>query len=197
MKNIEIKARVSVDLSSFEKLVQTVSGKNRPDAVLAQDDTFFVCATGRLKLRTFVEKDGSRTRGELIAYMRPDQQGPKMCEYSRVSTDDPAALHHVLATSCGIVGRVQKRRLLYLVGATRIHIDNVEGLDFPCMELEVVVEDLLALESSSSSDSSAILDRAVAIANDLMSKLGIDESHLLHDAYIDMLIRSKSSEPRN
>ena len=39
---------------------------------IAQDDTFFHCASGRLKLRVF--DDGS---GELIAYERSATAGPK------------------------------------------------------------------------------------------------------------------------
>ena len=47
-----------------------------------------------------------------------------------------SAIHKVLAAACGIRGEVVKKRTLYLVGQTRVHIDEVENLgDF--LELEV------------------------------------------------------------
>jgi hypothetical protein len=41
---------------------------------LRQDDTFFACSQGRLKLRAFASE-----AGELIVYRRPDIEGSKMC----------------------------------------------------------------------------------------------------------------------
>ena len=41
-----------------------------------------------------------------------------------------------LGQTIGIKGVVRKRRMLYMIGQTRVHVDQVEGLgDF--MELEV------------------------------------------------------------
>ena len=43
-----------------------------------------------------------------------------------------------LSKALGVKGVVNKRRKLYMVGQTRIHVDHVEGLgDF--MELEVIM----------------------------------------------------------
>ena len=41
-----------------------------------------------------------------------------------------------LGEALGVKGRVKKTRLLYMVGQTRVHVDEVEGLG-NFMELEV------------------------------------------------------------
>lgn len=70
-QNIEIKARIE----SVEDMlpVATTLGSSAAQYV-TQDDTFFQCPDGRLKLR--VTDDGE---GTLIFYRRPDQYGPISC----------------------------------------------------------------------------------------------------------------------
>ena len=63
-RNVEIKARVE-SLAAIEPLAAALSGQE--PVFIDQDDTFFACANGRLKLRAFA--DGS---GELIFYQRAD-----------------------------------------------------------------------------------------------------------------------------
>ena len=45
-------------------------------------------------------------------------------------------IQETLSKAVGIKGTVKKERLLYLVGQTRVHVDNVQGLG-NFMELEV------------------------------------------------------------
>jgi adenylate cyclase class IV len=165
-RNIEIKARIE----SVESLLPLARAcADAPPEAIAQDDTFFACATGRLKLRAFA--DGS---GQLIAYERPAARGPKTSDYVIVPVADPDALRTALARALGISGRVLKQRQLLLVGATRIHLDRVEGLgDF--LELEVV---LRADQSEAEGN---------AIAEALMARLGIEKSQLVGGAYVDLL----------
>jgi adenylate cyclase class IV len=140
-----------------------------PPEAIAQDDTFFACAVGRLKLRVFA--DG---RGELIAYERPDAIGPKTSDYAITPVADADALRTRLGRALGIGGRVIKQRTLLRVGRTRVHLDRVEGLgDF--LELEVVLRD----------DESA--DDGVAVAHDLLRRLRIDPGRLVPGAYVDLL----------
>ena len=165
-RNVEIKARIA-DPSALARKAEAMA--DRAAQVIAQDDTFFNCTTGRLKLRVF-----SPTAGELIFYRRPDQTGPKESFYVRSTTSSPATLREALALAYGIAGRVRKQRTLYLVGRTRIHVDRVEGLgDF--MELEVVLAEGEAV------------DAGVHEAHDLMARLGIDASALIDRAYVDLL----------
>ncbi len=98
---------------------------------LQQDDTFFRCDSGRLKLRVFA--DGN---GELIFYRRADEQGPKESFYLLAPTSSPDTLRELLTSAYGQVGRVRKHRTLFLVGRTRVHLDQVEGLGH-FLELEV------------------------------------------------------------
>src|SRR4051812_35183815 len=88
-RNIEIKARVS-DMAALRKRVEALADSG-PDFI-AQDDTFFACANGRLKLRVFA--DGS---GELIAYERADTTEPKTSDYMIAPVADPDRLRDTLA----------------------------------------------------------------------------------------------------
>jgi adenylate cyclase class IV len=72
-RNIEIKARIA----SVEALMPQVQALADEGPVeLHQDDTYFVCSAGKLKLRTF-----SPEKGELIYYRRADQTAPKESFY--------------------------------------------------------------------------------------------------------------------
>ena len=54
-RNIEIKARIA----SVDALAPTVAAlADQGPVEIPQDDTFFRCAGGRLKLRTFSDTDG-------------------------------------------------------------------------------------------------------------------------------------------
>ena len=165
-RNIEIKARLA-DIDATHALARPLA--DGEPQLIAQDDTFFNAAKGRLKLRAFA--DG---RGELIYYERPDQAGPKTSFYVLSPTASPDTLREALTLAHGQIGRVRKLRTLLLAGRTRIHLDRVEGLgDF--MELEVVLADDEALETG------------VAEAHALMAQLGIAADQLIDVAYLDLL----------
>jgi predicted adenylyl cyclase CyaB len=165
-RNVEIKAR----LASIEALLPRVRDiADHGPELIEQDDTFFACTNGRLKLRVFA--DGS---GQLIAYERPDATGPKTSDYAITEVGDAASLRATLARSLGQSGRVIKRRTLFLVGRTRVHLDLVEGLG-EFLELEVVLRD----------DESA--DDGVAEAHALLERFGVAPSQLVSGAYVDLL----------
>jgi predicted adenylyl cyclase CyaB len=174
-RNIEIKARLPVSIEALLPRAQALA--DGPPQAIAQDDTFFPCTHGRLKLRDF--GDG---RGELIQYERADDTGPKTSTYVRATTDAPDTLREALTRALGQVGRVRKQRTLLLAGRTRIHLDRVEGLgDF--IELEVVLTD-------AEPDSAGRAE-----AQRLMQALGIAPHELLAGAYLDLLAaRSKTSD---
>ena len=77
-RNVEIKARIS-SVASLLPLAASLA--NEGPIEIEQDDTFFRCEAGRLKLRDFL--DGT---GELIFYRRADQAGPKESFYLRSVT---------------------------------------------------------------------------------------------------------------
>lgn len=165
-RNVEIKAHVE-NVEALASKAAAVS--NEGPIEIVQDDTFFRCESGRLKLRTFSNGDG-----ELIFYRRANQHGPKESFYLCSPTSAPETLRESLSLAYGQVGRVRKRRILFLVGRTRVHLDKVEGLGH-FLELEVVLADG---ESS---------DVGVREANALMKKLGVKPSQLIEGAYVDLI----------
>lgn len=171
-RNVEIKARIeSVDALTPRAAALADQGPTE----IVQDDTFFACPNGRLKLRAF-----SATAGQLIFYRRANQAGPKESFFLISPTSSPDTLREALTLAYGPAGRVRKRRTLYIAGRTRIHLDRVEGLgDF--LELEVVMADG---ESA---------DAGVAEAHDLLAKLGISPGQLVERAYVDLLNAARSA----
>lgn len=164
--NIEIKARAR-HFDEIRRRAEELS--DVPVEVIPQEDIFFHTPQGRLKLRIL-----SEDRGQLIYYTRPDQEGPKRSDYHLFHTADPADLKRILELAYGIRGVVRKTRYLYLVGQTRVHLDDVEGLG-QFMELEVVMQE-------GQSDA-----QGQAIAEGLMASLGVERSDLLEGAYMDLL----------
>ena len=165
-RNIEIKARVA-DLGALTARTAAVADSGPVE--IPQDDTFFRCDNGRLKLRVF-----ENGHGELIFYRRPDADGPKVSFYVLSPTESPDTLREALALANGQEGRVVKHRTLFLVGRTRVHLDRVQGLgDY--MELEVVLAD----------DESA--EDGVREAHELMARLEISRDCLVTGAYHDLL----------
>jgi predicted adenylyl cyclase CyaB len=164
--NIEIKAYVR----DFEALRQIAEGlSDTPCQVIPQVDTFFNCPTGRIKLREL-----GPDHGQLVYYQRQDVSGPKHSEYRIFETSDPGGLKDILGQSLGVRGVVSKVRYLYLVGQTRIHLDDVQGLG-KFVELEVVLR-----PGQTDMDGQAV-------AEDLIQKLGIQPGDLIEGAYMDML----------
>lgn len=165
-RNIEIKAQIE-DLETLEAKVAELSDHG-PTEIL-QDDTFFSCINGRMKLRVF-----SDTEGQLIFYQRSNKAGPKESFYVISPTTTPDILMQALSLGYGQIGRVRKQRTLFLIGRTRIHLDRVEGLGH-FLEIEVV----LAEEELS--------EAGVLEAHDILGKLEISNSQLIEEAYIDLL----------
>lgn len=84
----------------------------------------------------------------MIYYDRPDVEGPKLSTYEKcnIPASEVNGLNNVLCHALGAVGNVKKKRHLYMVGNTRVHVDNVDGLgDF--MELEVIEICLIRMEA--------------------------------------------------
>ena len=166
-RNIEIKARIESVALLTPKVAELAS---EGPIEIAQDDTFFNCVTGRLKLRAF-----SNDAGELIFYRRVNQTGPKESFYLRSPTSSPETLRESLSLAYGQIGRVRKYRTLFLVGRTRVHLDRVEDLGH-FLELEVMLVD----------DESP--EQGIREASDLMDHLGIQPSQLIEGAYLDLLL---------
>ena len=163
--NVEIKAKVQ-SLTSLENCVKDLC--NEDPSEIFQEDIFFKCNNGRLKLRN------SDLLSELIFYKRSDQTDPKKSFYLRSPVESPALIRKVLDQAYGEMGKVRKWRKIYLVEETRIHLDHVENLgDF--MEIEVVLSDVEEFE------------KGVIKIHSLIEKLGIKNSQLIEASYIDLI----------
>jgi predicted adenylyl cyclase CyaB len=166
-RNIEIKAHAR----DYDGLRERAAALAEHDPMhFRQEDTFFQVASGRLKLRRF--DDGQRA--ELIFYQRDDRDGPKVSFYQKSPVSDPDAMQALLAAALKVRGIVAKERTVYLVGRTRIHLDQVDSLG-SFLELEVVLgqdED----EASGHRE-----------AREMFEKLGVSERDLVSLSYVDLL----------
>jgi adenylate cyclase class IV len=172
-RNIEIKAHID----SVESLLPLAAkmASDGPTEIL-QDDTFFTCPNGRLKLRAFSENEG-----QLIFYQRSDYAGPKESFYVISPTSSPDTLRQALVLAYGEGGRVRKHRTLLLVGRTRVHLDRVEGLgDF--LELEVVLAEGEPNETG------------ISVAHELLEKLFVSPRRLVEEAYVDLIAKLPLTE---
>lgn len=176
-RNVEIKAVVRDKRALLARARRLCGAPER----LKQEDLFFPCPNGRLKLRL-------QTPGPsyLIAYVRPDRKGPKTSRYLTAVAPKPAALAACLRAALGTGRVVRKTRLLFLSGRTRVHVDSVAGLgDF--LELEVVLR----------RGEGAAAGRKEALR--LMARLGVRTPDLLKGAYSDLATRvpaTRSCQPR-
>ena len=94
--------------------------------------------------------------------------------YTVSPTSEPRILLDPLSHALGVRGVVENLRELLIVGQTRIHLNEVQGLDL-FVEQEVVLE-----EAQSSEDGQKI-------ARDLMHRLGIEDGDFVAGAYGDLI----------
>jgi predicted adenylyl cyclase CyaB len=168
--NIEIKAFLKdrpAALATCERLAH--SGPE----TLNQEDIFFRCKRARLKLRIF-HSGHPDSRGELIRYERDNVAQAGCSRYSIARTSDPQVLLDILSKTLGVEGTVKKTRIVYLIGQTRVHLDEVVELGH-FLELEVVLREDQTQEEGKH------------IANELLGKFRIDPQDLIAEAYIDLL----------
>ncbi len=167
MRNIEIKARVE-NLDEVLQLALQLGA--REQGVQVDTDTYFHVPLGRLKLRVHEGNAG----GTLIAYHRPDSTESRLSDYTLVPIDDSDALRAALTQTLGILATVRKSRRVLLYGATRIHLDVVDGLG--CfVELETVLN-------------GQALDQAEAEHRHVRDALRLDQAERIAVSYCDLFM---------
>ncbi len=171
-RNIEIKARIA-SVEALRPHVEALADQGPFE--IRQDDTYFECGAGKLKLRMF-----SPEEGELIYYRRARELGPKESFHVRSATSAPDSLREVLTLAYGQIGRVRKQRILYLAGRTRIHLDRVSDLG-SFLELEVVLEENEPAATGTQE------------AHELLRRLDVQPSQLLAGGYLDLLTQARSA----
>lgn len=173
--NIEIKAPLE-DRAAAEAVA--IRRSDAGPEIIHQEDTFFHSDGARLKLRIL-----GADRGELIRYERLDLAEARCSRYEIAHTSDPHVLKEILTKTLGVRGVVKKTRTLYLIGQTRVHIDEVEGLGI-FLELEVVLR-----HGQSEAEGKAT-------AENLMAEFGIEKQNLIPEAYVDLLNSTKGVQGR-
>lgn len=162
--NLEVKARI--DRHELAEEILRSSGAEYA-GIHEQVDTYFNTRGGRLKIR---EIDGREA--ELIYYERAEGGRERISQFERIPCGDPDTLRSVLARSLGVRGVVRKKRKLFMIGPTRVHLDEVEGLGF-FVELETPVE--------------STSERARSMNASIIEKLGIRETDSIEGSYIDLI----------
>jgi homotetrameric cytidine deaminase len=162
-RNLEIKAHDPEPARTLERAL-ALGADDRGE--LAQRDTYFARAAGRLKLR-----EQSPGDAELIEYRRPDESGPRASDYRLVPVTHPDALREALDAALGTIVVVEKRRRLLLWEGVRIHLDEVEGLG-SFVELEATDADPRKVER-------------------LRAELDIPDERLIASSYSDLLLDSR------
>lgn len=164
--NVEIKARCSNPESVRVKL----RGKNARFAGMDhQIDTYFRVAPGRLKLRQ------GNIENALIAYRRPDQQGPKTSDVTLAPVANSEELRSVLEQALGVLVTVDKQREIYYIGNVKFHVDEVQGLG-----------SFVEIEACGQAGEEAKLR---VQCREYMELFGIKEEDLVEKSYSDLLMK--------
>lgn len=165
-RNIEFKA-IDPDPASSAHACLALSATDA--GWLAQTDTYFHVARGRLKLRE--ENNGAW----LVYYERPSNAVARESRYMLLEVSDPAVMKDALSAALGILVTVRKTRHLFLVRNVRIHLDQVTDLG-NFIEIEAVAE----------SDSDLTDEHSVV--RELQEALGIASSQIVEWGYAERLL---------
>lgn len=165
MRNVEAKFKLA---NRERALRQALAIGFTKRAELSQRDTFFVTASGKLKLR---EEAGG---AHLIFYQRRDLEALQLSDYEIVPVAEPLRMRSIMASAFGVLAEVIKRRVLLMRDNVRLHLDSVEGLgDFG--EIEAVL-----IEGE---NEAANRDRVARLLEDL----GIGDRELIDVSYFELM----------
>ncbi|MFG0307449.1 MAG: class IV adenylate cyclase [Phycisphaerales bacterium JB040] len=126
MKNVEFKAELR-DPTLAAGILRTLGA--RFTTRMRQTDTYYRVVHGRLKKREtqVIRPAGSPDEPvEVIYYQREDALKPKISDFTIYTESEAAARFGPDPLPVWVV--VTKTRSLYMLGPTRIHLDEVEGL---------------------------------------------------------------------
>jgi predicted adenylyl cyclase CyaB len=169
MQNIEIKSPL-LDRAFVESTLERLGASREWE--LHQRDTFFEVSAGWLKIR---EQEDCPV--ELISYRRStDDSGPRASDYDVEPLRDAETWKRLLGRVLERRGVVDKRRTLWLLRHTRIHLDRVAELgDF--LELETVVRGITPQEAAAETD-------------EIIESLNLDRSGFLSVPYLELMLEN-------
>ena len=167
-RNVEVKVRVD-DLSGLARRLIERGAEDR--GILVQKDTYFhVPSEGGMRLKVREQDPGGT---ELISYGRPNVSGLRTSNYQVCKLPPSPDLAAAIALSLGVISEVRKRRHLFMLGRTRVHLDDVEKLG-SFLELEVVLK-----EGESESDGETEAEK-------ILGDLGLAGAERIAGSYSDM-----------
>ncbi len=172
MRNVEAKFRLRNPARALELAIAL--GFERRDE-LSQRDTFFVTASGKLKLRQEAGAGGAC----LIYYNRRDSATLQLSDYEIVPVVQPDRMRAILAEAMGVLAEVIKHRTLLMRHSVRLHIDRVEGLG-EYGEIEAV------LSEGESEDANL-----EAVAR-LLNALEISDADRVRVSYFELILGARS-----
>jgi len=201
MHNLELKVRCN-DEAHLDRLIDTARAAGAIYArTLAQRDTYFAAPRGRLKLREWhqpappgetavatTDAEADVSGATLIAYARPDDAGSRLSDYLLSAVPEPAALRAALERALGLRVVVEKQRLLYMWGHTRIHFDRVTTLG-AFVELETLLD---RFGTSGQDDNPGSDGRCAAEAEHqaVIAALGLATLPAIAGSYSDLLLQA-------
>lgn len=135
MQNIEYKIFTGSDQDIIKRL-KTLGAKYAYG--IYQKDTYFNYGGGRLKLREVKNKTA-----ELILYTRSDDKRSRFSDYTIVplAKKNKSMVLNLLKNLFGKKAEVVKKRNLWLLEHTRVHLDEVRGLG-KFLELETMMQNI-------------------------------------------------------
>lgn len=167
--NIEIKARIA-DADKMHRMLLSAGAEYKGKD--HQIDTYFNVESGRLKIR-----EGT-IENCIVHYARPDDDGPKRCEYSIIKYDSAdrnlSVLKKILTDAVGIFIIVEKERHIYFIDTVKFHLDNVAGLG-SFFEIEVI------------NDGTLTEFEQRTICKSYLDRLGITINSYVNCSYSDMI----------
>lgn len=181
-RNLELKVRCE-EAARFDDIKRrALEAGAEPFTRLEQIDAYFSAPNGRLKLRE-IEPEMGNASAELIGYRRPDTVASRWSEYERAELPVETAqdIKRALAAACDVWAVVKKRRDVGILGRTRIHLDEVEGLGL-FAELETVIGE--------GDEESVVHAEHVSI----VWLLGLESLPVVAGSYSDLIAKRKEEE---
>lgn len=175
---IELKAR-TIDLDGVRRRLEQLGAQRV--GIFHQIDTYFEVNHGRLKIRETDSQDSA----EIVYYVRANVPDIKRSDILLFKAQPPDIAKELLAKFFPTKVVIDKMREIYVLGKTRIHLDQVAHLgNF------IEFERLTANESSE-------IEESMTILAELCAKFGIRREDLEAFSYADLLIRKKSMKDRH
>jgi adenylate cyclase class IV len=170
MQNIEFKAELR-DLDLARTICHAIAATHI--ASLEQTDTYYRIADGRLKKREAIGEPA-----EVIFYRRDNRATVRPSEFTILTEAEAQLRYGTQPLHIWVV--VRKTRDLWLSGATRIHLDRVEGLG-TFIEFESLV--------SRTNPASSAHEHVAALREQFRPAMG----GAIDCSYSDMLARDQES----